>query len=92
MANRQAQNIFSAVNEILPSFKSAEFSLEMDRAKVKGLLKTLLKRKLPAKGAFIQYFGEASRSAWTNEELENAFEHKLPWKELDVIPVGVRYG
>ena len=87
MANRQAQNIFSAVNEILPSFKSAEFSLETDRAKVKGLLKTLLKRKLPAKGAFIQYFGEASRSAWTNEELEDAFEHKLPWKELDVIPV-----
>ena len=55
MANRQAQNIFTAVNEILPSFKSAEFSLETDRAKVKGLLKTLLKRKLPAKGKFIQY-------------------------------------
>jgi hypothetical protein len=87
MSNHQAQNIFSAVNEILPSFKASEFSVEQDRAKVKRLLKTLLKRKLPAKGEFIQYFGEASRSAWTDEELEDAFEHQLQWKEMDVISV-----
>jgi hypothetical protein len=89
MSNHKQVSLLSAVNEILPSYKEAEFTVHEDRPLVRGLLTSLLKKKLPPKRSYQPetFIYESSSSLWSDEELQNAFEDRLTWPELGTIPM-----
>jgi hypothetical protein len=73
-------SILKAVNEILPLYKKALFTVETDRKIVSSLLLRLLKEKLPAKKIHQPHLSEWKTERWTEEELKDAFENELKWE------------
>ena len=88
VANCKEEAILSIVNEILPSFKAAEFTVDQDREIVQHLLTALLKNKLPPKRYLNPELGESSSSPWTDEELKDAFDKTLQWERLSTMDAG----
>jgi hypothetical protein len=84
--NAKEQLLLKAVNAILPAFTKAEFTVAGDRAIVHKLLIQRLLRALPRKHEYIQYVGEWKTVAWTEEELEAAFQNELQWEALQYNP------
>jgi len=79
--NHINDSILSAVNKILPLFKTSSFTNEEDRKLVRMLLLEMLKNKLPAKKEHQQYLGEWKTTPWTDDELSVAFENELTWEK-----------
>lgn len=67
------ERILSAVNEVLPLYRDAEFVSEHDRRVVTQLLIEHLQRCLPSIKESQQYFGEWKTTQWTAERLEPFF-------------------
>lgn len=67
------EQILTAVNEVLPIYRDAEFQSDYDREVVTRLLIEHLKRRLPAIKESQPYLGEWKTTQWTDERLEPFF-------------------
>ncbi|HEX7180937.1 MAG TPA: hypothetical protein VF756_03785 [Thermoanaerobaculia bacterium] len=81
------EKILETVNRILPKYHKSGFTIEADRETVTRLLTDQLVRLLPPKREHLEYLNEWKKTAWTREELADAFRNELRWERLQTMGV-----
>ncbi len=76
--NAIAEALVNSVEQIAPSFKTAEFTVADDRLIVRHLLVDALVRALPAKKEHVPYLGEWLSTSWTAAEVDAMLDSAAP--------------
>jgi hypothetical protein len=85
-ANFIQESVLRCINQLLPRFKAAGYTLDADRSLVRGMLRDELQHTLPPRRMHNPYLGETLSKSWTADELERAFDSELHWDEMDTTP------